>query len=92
VAGQGDVIKLRIDGISAGETQAGIRDFCRSFGRVSRVQIESNSEGDYWALVELREAERYEELWVGWLNPLKIDGWTVRVEKLRTFQGKLQME
>jgi hypothetical protein len=77
-----DVIKLRIDGLSAKVTPKLIRDFCAAFGKVSGLRIESDSDGNHAAFVDLVEPQEFEELgqWVGWLNPRKIKGWLVQVE------------
>ena len=77
-----DVIKLRIDGLSAKVTPRLIRDFCAAFGKVSGLRIESDSNGNHAAFVELVEPQEFEELgqWVGWLNPRKVQNWLVQVE------------
>jgi hypothetical protein len=78
---RGDLVKMRIDGISlAVNPDMVVRKFCSAFGEVSALDVRSNSEGDCWALVELREPERFKESWAEWLNPRILDGWRVQVE------------
>ncbi len=77
---RGDLVKMRIDGISPGVTPDIVRKFCSAFGEVSALEVLSNSEGDFWAEVELREPEHYKRLWAEWLNPRILDGWRVQVE------------
>jgi hypothetical protein len=57
-----------------------VRKFCCAFGEVTAAEVLSNSEGEFWAEVELREPEQYKRLWVEWLNPRKLDGWRIQVE------------
>jgi len=77
---RGDLVNMRIDGISPGVTPDIVRKFCSAFGEVSAVEVLSNSEGEFWAVAELREPEQYKRLWAEWLNPSTLDGWRVQVE------------
>jgi hypothetical protein len=77
---RGDLIKMRIDGISTAVNPDIVRKFCSAFGEVSAAEVLSNSDGVFWAEVELREPEQYKRLWAEWLNPRILDGWRVQVE------------
>ena len=77
---RGDFVKMRIHNISPGVKPDTVRKFCCAFGEVTAAEVLSNSEGEFWAEVELREPEQYKRLWVEWLNPRKLDGWRIQVE------------
>jgi hypothetical protein len=77
---RGDLVKMRIDGLHGAAGPDIVWKFCSAFGEVSALELRSSSEGDFWALVELRQPEQYKRLWAEWLDPRMFDGLRVRVE------------
>jgi hypothetical protein len=67
---RGDLVKMRIDGLSlAVDADPVVRKFCSAFGEISALEVDSDAEGNCWAIVELREPQRYRDSWAQWLSP-----------------------